>query len=382
MKRAAALVLVSVLALTSCGSTQPIVADIGPAQIHLPIVHSGEVATAKRIVALANGSAEIVASLGYQANLVGRDIASTMPELAKIPVDTDAHQISVERVLSQHPDLILIDSSASPATAITQLKQSGIKVVLIPSPFTIAGVLEKESAVAQAIGTPKAAALLAKSLTGISYPASKTKVAFLYLRGTASIYLIGGKGSGADSLFQAIGVQDVGAHSLKTPFTIAGVLEKESAVASAIGTPKAAALLAKSLTGISYPTSKTRVAFLYLRGTASIYLIGGKGSGADSLFQAIGVQDVGAQSLKTPFTALSAEALIQMQPDVIVLMTKGLASVGGVDGLVQLPGIAQTPAGKNKRIVTVDDSLLLSFGPRTAPLLPLLRAAIDKAMAK
>ena len=299
MKRAAALVLVSVLALTSCGSTQPIVADIGPAQIHLPIVHSGEVATAKRIVALANGSAEIVASLGYQANLVGRDIASTMPELAKIPVDTDAHQISVERVLSQHPDLILIDSSASPATAITQLKQSGIKVVLIPSPFTIAGVLEKESAVAQAIGTPKAAALLAKSLTGISYPASKTKVAFLYLRGTASIYLIGGKGSGADSLFQAIGVQDVGAHSLKTPFT-----------------------------------------------------------------------------------ALSAEALIQMQPDVIVLMTKGLASVGGVDGLVQLPGIAQTPAGKNKRIVTVDDSPLLSFGPRTVPLLPLLRAAIDKAMAK
>ena len=299
MKRAVALALVSVLALTSCGSTQPIVADIGPAQIHLPVVHSGEVATAKRIVALANGSAEIVASLGYQANLVGRDIASTMPELAKIPVDTDAHQISVERVLSQRPDLILIDSSSSPATAINQLKQSGIKVVLIPSPFTIAGVLEKESAVAAAIGTPKAAALLAKSLTDISYPASTTKVAFLYLRGTASIYLIGGKGSGADSLFSAIGVQDVG-----------------------------------------------------------------------------------AQTLKTPFTALSAEALIQMQPDVVVLMTKGLASVGGVDGLVQLPGIAQTPAGKKKRIVTVDDSLLLSFGPRTAPLLPLLRAAIDKAMAK
>jgi iron complex transport system substrate-binding protein len=288
-----------VLALTSCGSTQPIVADIGPAQIHLPVVHSGEVATAKRIVALANGSAEIVASLGYQANLVGRDIASTMPELAKIPVDTDAHQISVERVLSQRPDLILIDSSSSPATAIAELKQSGIKVVLIPSPFTIAGVLEKESAVAAAIGTPKAAALLAKALTDISYPASRTKVAFLYLRGTASIYLIGGKGSGADSLFSAIGVQDVG-----------------------------------------------------------------------------------AQTLKTPFTALSAEALIQMQPDVIVLMTKGLASVGGVDGLVQLPGIAQTPAGKKKQIVTVDDSLLLSFGPRTAPLLPLLRAEIDNAMAK
>ncbi len=299
VKRAGALALSSLLLLTSCGQAKPTVADIGPAQIHLAVVHSGEVATAKRIVALANGSAEIVASLGFQANLVGRDIASTMPELAQIPIDTDAHQISVERVLSQRPDLVLIDSTSSPATAIAQLKQSGIKVVMVPSPFTVAGVLEKEKAVADAIGTPKAAALLAKSLTDISYPKSATKVAFLYLRGTASIYLIGGRGSGADSLFQSIGVQDVG-----------------------------------------------------------------------------------AQNLKTPFTALSAEALIQMQPDVIVLMTKGLTSVGGVDGLVQLPGIAQTPAGKNKRIVTVDDSLLLSFGPRTAPLLPLLRAAIDKAMAK
>ena len=291
--------MASLLLLSSCASTKESIADIGSSQIKLPCVYSGEVTKVRRVVALANGSAEIVASLGYQANLVGRDIASTMPELAKIPIDTDAHQISVERVLSQHPDLVLIDSTSSPASAISQLKQSGISVAMIPSPFTVTGVLEKEKAVALSLGVPKAAAILAKSLTDMTFP-----------------------------------------------------------------------------------KSTTRVAFLYLRGTASIYLIGGKGSGADSLFQTIGVQDVGAQVLKTPFTALSAEALIQMQPDVIVLMTKGLTSVGGVAGLVQLPGIAQTPAGKNKRVVTVDDSLLLSFGPRTAPLLPLLRTAIDKAMAK
>jgi len=55
-----------------------------------------------------------------------------------------------------------------------------------------------------------------------------------------------------------------------------------------------------------------------------------------------------------------------------------LQSVGGVSGLVALPGIAQTPAGKNKRYVTVDDSLLLSFGPRTISMLPLLQQAIAK----
>ena len=65
-----------------------------------------------------------------------------------------------------------------------------------------------------------------------------------------------------------------------------------------------------------------------------------------------------------------------MKPDVIVLMTKGLASVGGIKGLLQLPGVAQTPAGQHQRFVTIDDSLFLSFGPRTSALEPLLRKAI------
>ena len=93
----------------------------------------------------------------------------------------------------------------------------------------------------------------------------------------------------------------------------------------------------------------------------------------------MGFTDVGAANLSQPFSAMSAEELIKLNPDVILLMTKGLASVGGIAGLTQLPGIAQTVAGQHKRVVTVDDSLLLSFGPRTIPLIPKLRADILKA---
>jgi len=35
-----------------------------------------------------------------------------------------------------------------------------------------------------------------------------------------------------------------------------------------------------------------------------------------------------------------------------------------VDGLLKQPGIALTPAGENRRIVAMDDLLMLSFGPR------------------
>jgi iron complex transport system substrate-binding protein len=113
-----------------------------------------------------------------------------------------------------------------------------------------------------------------------------------------------------------------------------------------------------------------RVAFLYLRGSASVYLIGGTGSGATSLIEAAGAVDAGADSgLTKDFTALTSEALVKAAPDAILVMTEGLRSVGGVDGLVEIPGVAQTPAGADRRIVSVEDGVLLNYGPRTDQVL-------------
>ncbi len=287
------------LLLTGCATTEPTVSDISAADITLPIVHSDEIPKVKRVVALANGSAEIVAALGFESILVGRDVASSMPALSKVPIDNPGHNVSTETVLSQNPDLILIDANTSPTSALDTLKKSGISLVTIPSTFDLKTIAQKELAVATAIGVPRAGQLLADQISSTA---------------------------------------------------------KKNA-----------------------PTKAIKVLFLYLRGTSSIYLIGGKGSGADSLIEAMGFTDVGAANLAQPFSSMSAEELIKLNPDVILLMTKGLVSVGGLNGLTQLPGLAQTVAGKRKRVVTVDDSLLLSFGPRSIPLIPLLRADIVKA---
>ncbi|MFJ9055926.1 hemin ABC transporter substrate-binding protein [Streptomyces sp. NPDC102409] len=109
-----------------------------------------------------------------------------------------------------------------------------------------------------------------------------------------------------------------------------------------------------------------RVAFLYLRGTASVYLLGGGASGASSLLEAAGAVDAGkASGLTKDFTAITSEALAEAAPDAILVMTKGLDSVGGVDGLVRIPGVAETPAGMDRRVVSIDDGVLLNYGPRT-----------------
>lgn len=150
------------------------------------------------------------------------------------------------------------------------------------------------------------------------------------------------------------------------------------AVADALGVPEAGRRLTRRSQErieavrkeIPAHADRPRVAFLYLRGSASVHLIGGAQSGATSLIEAAGAVDAGADSgLRKDFTAITTEALAKAAPDAILVMDKGLQSVGGLDGLVKIPGIAQTPAGMERRIVSVEDGVLLNYGPRTDQVL-------------
>ena len=301
--KAAALALAgsALIILSGCGN--PVVSAINIPNASAVIITNNEAPKVNRVIALANGSAEIISALGLKKLLVGRDIASTDADLSSVSVVTSGHQVIPEKIISLNPDLVIIDKSTGPQVAIAALRSAGIKVVQTPEAWTLADIEPKVTAIAAALGVPEDGAKLSKTIAAASLPAANLK-------------------------------------------------------------------------------SATRVAFLYLRGGSAIYLIGGKGSGADSLLSAIGAVDVGAQKLKNPFNAMTSEALISLNPEVLLVMTKGLESTGGVTGLIALPGIAQTDAGENKRIVSVDDSLLLSFGPRTADLLAQLHIAIDTVMKK
>lgn len=153
---------------------------------------------------------------------------------------------------------------------------------------------------------------------------------------------------------------------------IDSVAERIAAVAAALGVPDLGAELierteadiAAATEGIDLSDPPT-VAFLYLRGSASVYMIGGSNSGATSLIEAAGGIDAGAAALEGDFIELTPEALAAAAPEVILVMDKGLDSVGGVEGLLEIPGVAQTPAGENARIVHLPDGIMLNYGPRT-----------------
>lgn len=180
-----------------------------------------------------------------------------------------------------------------------------------------------------------------------------------------------------------------GARIVEVPeaWTLADMAPRTEAIADAIGVDPAD-LLTTLPTGAppdaasaSAAADAPRVAFLYLRGTSAVYLLGGEGSGADALTAAAGGVDAGAEAGLEAFTPLTAEALVALDPDVLLVMTGGLESVNGVDGLLALPGVAQTAAGRERHVIAVDDEVLLSYGPRTGALVELLRGALAQVAA-
>lgn len=107
--------------------------------------------------------------------------------------------------------------------------------------------------------------------------------------------------------------------------------------------------------------SQPRVLFIYARGAGAVS-VAGQNTGAHTMIQLAGGEN--AIEGFEGYRPLTAEAALAAAPDVILMFTSGLQSLGGQDGLLELPGIAQTPAAQNGRIVAMDGLYLLNFGPR------------------
>jgi iron complex transport system substrate-binding protein len=107
--------------------------------------------------------------------------------------------------------------------------------------------------------------------------------------------------------------------------------------------------------------TKPKVLFLYSRAQASA-MISGRDTSADEMIRLSGGQNVitGYEGYKP----ITAEAVVAAAPEIILLPENSLKSIGGIDQLLKLPGVNQTPAGQNRKIVTMEDLKLLGFTPR------------------
>tara|TARA_Y100000590_G_scaffold310982_1_gene351335 strand:- start:10942 stop:11970 length:1029 start_codon:yes stop_codon:yes gene_type:complete len=151
--------------------------------------------------------------------------------------------------------------------------------------------------------------------------------------------------------------------------------EKIRAVANALGLAKRGEVLAleldekiQSATQNSVGKAKPLVAVLYIRGKGTQLLLG-RNSGIYWMIEAAGGANVADILDVDDYTPITPESLLVANPDLIVVPSAGLESVGGIEGLLQTAGISQTKAGISRSIFSYDDQLLLGNGPRTGDLL-------------
>jgi len=139
-------------------------------------------------------------------------------------------------------------------------------------------------------------------------------------------------------------------------------------VATAFGNKAKAEALVKKLdtdlaaaAKLGSATNKPKVLFIYARGTGTM-MVAGEGTSLEKVITLAGGQN--AVKGFTDFKPLTAEALLEANPDVILLFSSGMQSLGGPQGLLDVQGINQTKAGKAKRFITMDGEFLTGFGPR------------------
>lgn len=121
-----------------------------------------------------------------------------------------------------------------------------------------------------------------------------------------------------------------------------------------------------------------RVLFLYARGAGTRQVAGG-GTSADAMIKLAGGEN--AAAALTGYKPFSAESLLSARPDVLLLTSRGAESLGGAQAIQLLPGLSALPAARHPRVLTLDDLLLLGFGPRTGQAIRELRTKLAAAAA-
>ena len=170
----------------------------------------------------------------------------------------------------------------------------------------------------------------------------------------------------AVALLKSAGVRIV---TVPAEHTVAGAQEKVRVIAQALGREAEGEAMVNAISRdiqavqsrLLRVASKPKVLFIYARGQGAMSVSGTRTS-ADAMIALAG--GTNAVTGYEGFKPLTSEALVAAAPELVLIPERGLESIGGLERLLSVPGLALTPAGKARRVVAMDDLYLLGFGPR------------------
>ena len=229
--------------------------------------------------------------------------------------------------------------------------------------------------------SPKAAAALPK----VSKNRSVSAEGLLSFKPTI---VLANDGEVPNTVIQQIhsaGVKYVG---IKPHYSAPGALRYIQDVANSVGEPELGKALV-SRTKISLNrimelvnqdkngSKAPKVLFLYARGTGTMS-VAGKGSSLDAMIRLAGGKN--AVQEFSDFKPYTTEALVQANPDIILMFDFGANSLGGKEAILKLPGMRITQAGKHERILVMNASLLVNFSNRLPDAILELHRGFERLM--
>jgi len=178
-------------------------------------------------------------------------------------------------------------------------------------------------------------------------------------------------------LLEKIKKSGVKAELFKQEFTPEGTKRLIADVANVLDHKDFSALNTKidaDLKNVKPLATAPKVLFIYARG--NMMLVSGTGTPVDRVIALAGAKN--AITDFEDFKPLTPEALVKGNPDVILMFDSGLESLGGAAGVLKIPGVDKTNAGKNKKIIAMDGGLLSGFGPRLGEAATQLNTLLSK----
>jgi iron complex transport system substrate-binding protein len=188
------------------------------------------------------------------------------------------------------------------------------------------------------------------------------------------------EGSGPPEAIEVLKKASVPLVGIPERFSREGIVEKVKAVGHALGVDAKAAALAATLDADIAAAekmaaeAKTRKRVLFILSTGGGKILGsGEGTAANGIITMAGGENV--MSAFKGYKQITDEAIITAAPEVILMMDRG--DHGSSDEqLLSHPALAETPAGKAKKVIRMEGTYLIGFGPRTAGAVKDLAAAL------
>jgi len=183
--------------------------------------------------------------------------------------------------------------------------------------------------------------------------------------------LIMSDAAGPESVLEQVESTGISSVKIKTSKTAKGVIDKINQVAIALSKPDAGITLNKKIISEfkqlkqskkQWQQPPPRVVFLFSVSKGSL-MVSGSNTAANAMIEMAGGINVVTEY--SGYKPINNEALIAASPDFILLTGNTLKMMGGLEKIINLPGLTLTPAARQKNIIVMDTLYLLGFGPRT-----------------